>query len=55
MEKQKSIQWQSLIEMIIVILIILVSTIPLYVHTNKLEYSIQEIRKEIKDLYKDRK
>ncbi|HET9433043.1 MAG TPA: hypothetical protein VFO37_04765 [Chitinophagaceae bacterium] len=41
-------QWQPLVELSLVLVTILGSTIPLYLHTdNKLEASIQAIRQDI--------
>lgn len=40
---ERNIQWQPLIEMIIVLLTILGSTIPLYIHTDN---KIDEMRRE---------
>ena len=42
-KNESTIQWQPLIEMIIVLLTILGSTIPLYLHT---DHKMEELRKE---------
>ena len=64
-EKQ-SIQWQPLIEMIIVLVTILGSTIPLYIHTDskieksnekmqeiaqRMDATLQGIREDIRDFH----
>lgn len=50
--EKNSIQWQPLIEMIIVLVTILGSTIPLYLHTdNKLTMALEAIRQENKDFH----
>ena len=52
MEKEIKIQWQPLIEMIIVLFTILGTTIPLYLHTDsKLESILKEMRSEMKDFH----
>lgn len=44
------VQWQPLVELIVVLLTILGSTIPLYLHTdNKLEAALQGIREDMRD------
>ena len=47
-EKINIIQWQPLIEMIIVLVTILGSTIPLYLHTSN---QIDAIQAEIRDFH----
>ncbi len=50
--EDKKIQWQPLIEMIVVLMTILGSTIPLYLHTDsKLEASIQNMREDSKAMH----
>lgn len=53
MDKQNPrIQWQPLVELIVVLLTILGSTIPLYLHTDsKLEAAIQGIREDMRDFH----
>ena len=48
MENKNNIQWQPLIEMIIVLVTILGSTIPLYLHTSS---QISAIHEEMKDFH----
>lgn len=63
---EKTIQWQPLIEMIIVLVTILGSTIPLYIHTdskieksnekmqeiaNRMDTTLQGIREDIRDFH----
>jgi hypothetical protein len=58
-ENTSRIQWQPLVELIVVLMTILGSTIPLYIHTdNKLEASmskmddtLQGIREDIRDFH----
>ena len=51
-ESKNRIQWQPLVELIVVLLTILGSTIPLYLHTdNKLEAAIQGIREDMRDFH----
>jgi len=46
------VQWQPIVELIVVLLTILGSTIPLYMHTdNKLENALLGIRDEMKDFH----
>lgn len=45
MENSNRIQWQPLVEMIVVLVTILGSTIPLYLHTQDLIRSVQEDNK----------
>lgn len=46
------VQWQPLVELIVVLLTILGSTIPLYLHTdNKLEAALQGIREDMRDFH----
>ena len=55
MENQK-IQWQPMIEMIIVLMTILGSTIPLYIHTDsKLETAMMGIRQEVNSIHSEMK
>lgn len=50
--EDKKIQWQQLIELIVVLMIILGSTIPLYMHTdNKLEAVLTAMNTEMKDFH----
>jgi len=50
--EDKKIQWQQLIEMIVVLMTILGSTIPLYMHTDsKLETSLQNMREDAKIMH----
>lgn len=47
-----NIQWQPLIEMIIVLVTIIGSTVPLYLHTdNKLSAALQGIQSEMHDFH----
>jgi hypothetical protein len=47
-----SFQWQPMIELIIVLMTILGSTIPLYMHTdNKLETALQGMRQDMQDFH----
>jgi len=60
MEEKKSekirIQWQPMIELIIVLMTILGSTIPLYIHTdNKLETALTGIRCDVKAIQDEMK
>jgi hypothetical protein len=51
-KKELKIQWQPLIEMIIVLFTILGTTIPLYLHTDsKLESILKEMHSEMKDFH----
>lgn len=51
-EYKNRIQWQPLVELIVVLLTILGSTIPLYLHTdNKLEAALQGIREDMRDFH----
>ena len=51
-EYKNRIQWQPLVELIVVLLTILGSTIPLYLHTdNKLEIALQGIREDMRDFH----
>lgn len=51
-ENKYNIQWQPLIEMIIVLVTILGFTIPLYIHTDsKLEAAINGIREDMRDFH----
>lgn len=51
-EKTKAIQWQPLIEMIIVLVTILGSTIPLYLHTdNKLSTALDAMRQDNREFH----
>jgi hypothetical protein len=46
------IQWQPLVELIVVLLTILGSTIPLYLHTDsKLEAALNGIRQDMRDFH----
>lgn len=52
MNEKPRIQWQPLVELIVVLLTILGSTIPLYLHTdNKLEAALQGIREDMRDFH----
>lgn len=55
MENDNKIQWQPIIEMVIVLMTILGSTIPLYLHTDsKIEAfheTIRGIQQEMKDFH----
>ena len=49
---QTKIQWQPLVELVVVLLTILGSTIPLYLHTDtKLENAINGIREDMRDFH----
>jgi len=49
---QPKIQWQPIVELVVVLMTILGSTIPLYIHTdNKLENALQGIREEMRDFH----
>ncbi len=51
-ENKNNIQWQPIIEMIIVLMTILGSTIPLYLHTDsKMETCIEAIRQDMRDFH----
>lgn len=51
-ENKREIQWQPMVEMIIVLVTILGSTIPLYMHTDsKLEHALDGIREEMRDFH----
>lgn len=47
-QKENNIQWQPIIEMVIVLMTILGSTIPLYLHTSN---QIDSIHQEMKDFH----
>ena len=57
--KNNSIQWQPLIEMIIVLVTILGSTIPLYIHTDskmdkineRMDATLHGIREDMRDFH----
>lgn len=52
MDNKNKIQWQPLVELIVVLLTILGSTIPLYLHTdNKLENALNALKEEIRDFH----
>jgi len=52
MSEKQTIQWQPLVELIFVLMTILGSTIPLYLHTdNKLEAALQGIREDMRDFH----
>ena len=59
MENDRRIQWQPMIEMLIVLVTVLGSTIPLYMHTDTkidamheaMEYNLIAIREEMKDFH----
>lgn len=59
MEVLKRVQWQPLIEMIVVLITILGSTIPLYLHTdtkiqnavNAIQSQVNAIQQEMKDFH----
>jgi len=59
MNEKQRIQWQPLVELIVVLLTILGSTIPLYLHTDskleasmsKMDDTLQGIREEIRDFH----
>lgn len=49
---QHRVQWQPIVELIVVLLTILGSTIPLYIHTDsKLENALLAIREEMRDFH----
>jgi len=51
-EQKQTIQWQPIVELIVVLMTILGSTIPLYMHTdNKLENAIEAIRQDMRDFH----
>lgn len=51
-QMQAKVQWQPIVELIVVLMTILGSTIPLYIHTdNKLECALQAIKEEMKDFH----
>lgn len=51
-KEKQNIQWQPIVEMIIVLMTILGSTIPLYIHTDsKLEAALQGIREDMRDFH----
>ena len=51
-ERKDRIQWQPIVEMIIVLMTILGSTIPLYIHTDsKIEHALEGIREEMRDFH----
>ncbi len=53
-ETKQKIQWQPLVELIVVLLTILGSTIPLYLHTDsKLETAMQGIRTDMQGIRSD--
>ena len=54
MENNNRIQWQPLVELIVVLMTILGSTIPLYIHTdNKLESAMSKIDDTLKGIRED--
>lgn len=51
-EKRQGIQWQPIVELIVVLMTILGSTIPLYMHTDtKLEHALEGIRIDMRDFH----
>ena len=54
-DRKREIQWQPMIEMLIVLVTILGSTIPLYMHTDSkidaMHETIKSIDKEMKDFH----
>lgn len=49
---QPKIQWQPIVELVVVLMTILGSTIPLYMHTDtKLENALMGIREEMRDFH----
>lgn len=51
-EQKQNIQWQPIVELIVVLMTILGSTIPLYMHTdNKLETALEAIRQDMRDFH----
>jgi hypothetical protein len=58
-EEKRQIQWQPLVELIVVLMTILGSTIPLYLHTDskleasmsKMDSTLQGIREEMRDFH----
>lgn len=49
---EPKIQWQPIIELVVVLMTILGSTIPLYMHTDtKLENALMGIREEMRDFH----
>lgn len=52
MENSQKIQWQPLVEMIVVLVTIIGSTIPLYMHIdNKTNLKLDAIQAEIRDFH----
>jgi len=52
MDKTPKVQWQPIVELVVVLLTILGSTIPLYLHTDsKLEHALTGIREEMRDFH----
>lgn len=50
--QRNKVQWQPLVELIVVLLTILGSTIPLYLHTDsKLESALSAIQQEMRDFH----
>lgn len=53
-DKENRFQWQPMLEIIIVLVAILGSTIPLYVHTdNKLETALAAIHEQVREIQAD--
>jgi hypothetical protein len=51
-ENSPQIQWQTIIQLVVVLMTILGSTIPLYMHTDaKLEIALQGIREDMRDFH----
>lgn len=58
-EHKQRIQWQPLVELIVVLMTILGSTIPLYIHTDtkleaamsKIDCTLQGIREDMRDFH----
>lgn len=58
-EEKRQIQWQPLVELIVVLMTILGSTIPLYLHTDskleasmsKMDSTLQGIREDMRDFH----
>lgn len=58
-QEKRQIQWQPLVELIVVLMTILGSTIPLYLHTDskleasmsKMDSTLQGIREDMRDFH----
>lgn len=56
MNDKKAIQWQPIVELIVVLMTILGSTIPLYIHTdNKMEMFMNAIRQDVNAIQSEMK